>query len=346
MISQADTTGNLPIFGESRKKQNALQNSCRHDKIVILKGDRRTLVGDAIALPQSTLRSTGDFFIMPQNIFKPNQEKLKNAVAAVVGRAISSIKRFATALHNKCNLVVFTDAVGRTCSTFLRRDAFTGYDFQFSGDKCVVTNKATGDIYTVAFGRCSCPAFKFSPKEECKHQRMIAELKGELEIEQVIAQTELNQYIEQQSSVECTHSRAITGLDCHYCPDCKKSIEYGTAAYEAMLNRVEEIDPNNAPKGCILKRSDDWASMEYDVHVAVIERHRGVPTPVLKNIGRIVQYPEGIHAYRVRSGIGHTFQSARDAIAHLVRVVGTSFDEIATAFDEREQMMRKRIARL
>ncbi|HEY9783289.1 MAG TPA: hypothetical protein V6D09_24520, partial [Leptolyngbyaceae cyanobacterium] len=72
----------------------------------------------------------------------------------------------------------------------------------------------------------------------------------------------------------------------------------------------------------------------------------GVPTPVLKNIGRIVQHPEGIHAYRVRSGIGHTFDSAKDAIAHLVRVVGTSFEEIAQACEQRDQLMRKRIARL
>lgn len=276
---------------------------------------------------------------MPQNIFKPNPEKLKNALTAVVGRAIASIKRFATALHNKCNLVVFVDATGKTCSTFLRRDAFTGYDFRFSGDKCAVTNKATGDIYTVAFNKCTCPAFKFSPKNECKHLMLVAQVKGQLTIEQAIT-------VKEPKVEQCTHSRAITGLDCHYCPDCKKTIEYGTAAYEAMLNKTEEIDPTKAPKGCVLKRSDDWASIEYDVHVCAIERQRGIPTPVLKNIGRIVQYPEGIHAYRVRSGIGHTFQSAKDAIAHLARVAGINFAEIADAFEQREQLMRKRIARL
>lgn len=290
---------------------------------------------------------------MPQpGIFRPDPVKLKNALAAVVGRAIASVKRFATALHNRCNLVVFVDASGRTCSTFLRRDAFTGYSFEFKGDRCTVTNKATGDVYVATFSStrkwCPCRSYEFSPREtkNCKHLRMIAELKGELGIEQAIAQTEFNQYIEQQAPVECTHSRAITGLDCHYCPDCKKSIEYGTAAYEAMLSRIEEIDPTKAPKGCILKRSDDWASMEFDVHVAVIERQKGIPTPVLKNIGRIVQYPGGIHAYRVRSAIGHTFQTARDAITHLVRVVGTNFEEMSKAFDAREQLMRKRIARL
>lgn len=275
---------------------------------------------------------------MPQ-IFKPNSEKLKNALAAVLGRAIATIKRFTTSLHNRCNLVVYVDNQGRTCCQFLRRDAFTGYHFDFSGDKCIVTNKESGDIYTVAFDKCSCPAFKFSPKNECKHQLMVAELKGQLSIEQAIAP-------KQVIAEECNHPRAMTGLDAHFCPDCRKSIEYGTPAYNAVLQRTKEIDPNNVPKGCILRRSEDWTCLEFDVHVAVMERQRGIPTPAIKNIGRIVQYPTGIHAYRVRSGIGHTFDSAKDAIAHLVRVVGTNFEEIAAAFDAREHLIRKRIARL
>jgi hypothetical protein len=269
---------------------------------------------------------------MPQIVFKPNPEKLKNAVSAIVGRAIATIKRFTTSLHNRCNLVVYIDAAGRTCSTFLRRDAFTGYHFDFSGDKCIVTNKESGDVYTVAFDKCTCPAFKYAPKEQCKHLRMVSELKGELTIEQAIT--------------ECAHPRAMTGLDAHYCPDCRKSIEYGTPAYNAMLNRTEEINPNNAPKGCILKRSEDWTCMEFDVHVAAIERQKGVPTPVLKNIGRLVQHSDGIYTYRVRSGIARTFNTTRDALAYLVQVVGTSFEEIAAAFEQRDQLMRKRVARL
>jgi hypothetical protein len=269
---------------------------------------------------------------MSQTVFKPNPEKLKNALAAIVGRAIASIKRFVTVLHNRCNLVVYVDAFGRTCSTFLRRDAFTGYDFQFSGDKCVVTNKATGDVYTVSLGRCTCPSFKYAPKLQCKHQLMVAELKGELSIEQSVAL--------------CNHPRAITGLDAHFCPDCKKSIQYGTAEYDAMLNKTIDIDPNNVPKGCLLKRSDDWTCMEFDVHVAAIERQKGLPTPVLKNIGRLVQHSDGIYTYRVRSKFARTFNTTRDALAYLVQVVGTSFEEIAAACEQRDQLMRKRVARL
>ncbi len=269
---------------------------------------------------------------MPQIVFKPNPEKLKNAVAAIVGTAIRTIKRFVSVLHNKCNLVVYVDASGRTCSTFLRRDAFSGYDFRFEGEKCIVTNKETGDIYTVAFDKCTCPAFKYAPKEQCKHQRMVAELRGELSIEQSVA--------------ECNHPRAMTGLDAHFCPDCRKSIEYGTSAYNTVLQRTKEIDPNNVPKGCLLKRSDDWTCMEFDVHVAAIERQKGLPTPVLKNIGRLVQHSDGIYTYRVRSGIARTFNTTRDALAYLVQVVGTSFEEIAAAFEQRDQLMRTRIARL
>ncbi len=86
--------------------------------------------------------------------------------------------------------------------------------------------------------------------------------------------------------------------------------------------------------------------MEFDVHVTAIERQKGVPTPALKNIGRLVQHGDGIYTYRVTSGIARTFQTTRDAIAYLVKVVGTSFEEIAQACEQRDQLMRKRIARL
>ena len=283
---------------------------------------------------------------MPQ-IFKPNSEKLKNALAAVLGRAIATIKRFTSSLHNRCNLVVFVDASGRTCSTFLRRDAFTGYHFEFTGEKCLVTNKETGDVYTVNFDICSCPAFKYSSaKKECKHLAMVAQLRGELGIEQVIAQTELDSYVEQQVSDECNHARAITGLDAHYCPDCKKSIEYGTAAYETMLSKSKEIDLNNLPVGCLLKRTDDWLCEEYNVWAWGYKNERGVPRIMQRHLGRIVQHTDGIYTYRVTSGIARTFETTKDAIAYLVKVVGTSFEEIQQAFDERDQLMRKRIARL
>jgi hypothetical protein len=248
---------------------------------------------------------------MPQlSSLKLNPEKLKNAVAAVVGRAIATIKRFSTALHNRCNLVVFIDASGLTCSTFLRRDAFTGYHFDFSGDKCFVTNKETGDVYTVAFDRCSCPAFKYSPKHECKHQLMVAQLRGEVGIEQVIAQVEFNQHIEEQA--------------------------------EAV---APEIDPLDVPIGCLLKRTDDWMCIEYEVWGWGYKNERGIPRIIQKHLGRIVQHTDGIYTYRVTSGIARTFQTTKDAISYLVRVVGTSFEEIAAAFAQREEF-KKRLERM
>lgn len=246
---------------------------------------------------------------MSQIILKPNPESLKNAIAAVVERAVRSIKRFATALHNKCNLVVYVDWFGRTCCQFIKKNAFTGYHFEFSGNICLITNKETGDVYSVTYAPvlkcCTCPAYTYSPgpKQPCKHIKMVAELKGDLE--QVIAGAELNQYIE-------------GGAD----------------------SIAAEIDLNNVPKGCRLERSDDWMSLEYYVHAWGYQNQRGIPTLLQKNIGRLVQHPDGIYAYRVRSGIGRTFSSTNDAIAYLVRTVGTSFSEIAQAFEARQLTLK------
>lgn len=287
----------------------------------------------------------------PNIVLKTTTDKLKNALAAIVGRAIRSIKRFTTALHNKCNLVVYVDRVGRVCCQFLKKDAFSGYHFEFGSTICTVTNKETGDVYLVEFGnlnKCSCPAYKYNhAKQPCKHMKMVkdvcggifphkirAELRGDLK--QAIAATQK----------ECTHPKAIIGLDAHYCPDCKKSIEYGTSTYEEILNRDSKpekkskkaiiIDPQDVPTGVHLKRTDDWMCVEYDVNVRRVTNQRQSSGefwrhPVLQNIGRIVEHPQGIYTYRIRSGVGRVFESVQQAIAYLVQVVGTSFDEIADA---------------
>lgn len=310
----------------------------------------------------------------PNIIFKPTTDKLKNAIAAIVGKGIRTIRRFTTALHNRCNLVVYVDNQGRTCCQFLKKDAFSGYHFAFSGNECEVTNKESGEVYTVNFTAfdCTCPAYKYDrSKQPCKHIRMVsnlatknreglnqtdhpylqqitqknppyfssftsvAELKGNLE--QAIALTQLG---------DCTHPKAIIGLDGFYCPDCKKSIERGTALYEEILNRDNkphkktkkafEIDPNDVPTGCRLKRTDDWMSVEYDVLAYRMKNHKQLSGElwrhlVQENIGRIVEHPQGIYTYRVRSGTARIFESVQDAIAFLVQVVGTNFDEIAAA---------------
>lgn len=36
----------------------------------------------------------------------------------------------------------------------------------------------------------------------------------------------------------CTHSRAYTGLDSCYCPECKKTFAQGSATYNQIVNRV------------------------------------------------------------------------------------------------------------
>lgn len=71
---------------------------------------------------------------MPQPpIFKHSTEKLKNAIAVIVGRGVRAIKRFTTALHNRCNLVVYVDELGRTCCQFLKKDAEARVSLRFFG---------------------------------------------------------------------------------------------------------------------------------------------------------------------------------------------------------------------
>lgn len=51
-----------------------------------------------------------------------------------------------------------------------------------------------------------------------------------------------------QLSQRCDHPRAHTGLDAHYCPDCRQSIDYGTAGYERILQRSIERHRYRPPR--------------------------------------------------------------------------------------------------
>lgn len=273
---------------------------------------------------------------------KPNNENLKNAVSAIIGRGVRAVKRFTTALHNKCNLVVYVDWYGRTCCQFLKKDAFSGYHFEFAGNTCLITNKESGDVYSVTYAPtlkcCTCPAYTYSPqpKKHCKHLKMVAELKSALEqsysqseleqpqpenvlskgmvsvLEQTITQAELEQYIEQQA-------QAIA----------PPTLPEVTSGRNAAAVSPPEIDVEDVP-GCRLRRTDDWLSIEYEVYINVVERIRGVPTPRLKNIGRIVQAKDGICAYRLRPGIERIFQSTQLAIRYLAGVAGVPLIRSAT----------------
>ena len=243
---------------------------------------------------------------MVSAIFKPVDD-FKNAVACVIGRAVKQIKRFVSAVHNHCSLVVYEDAKGAVCCQFVKRDAFKGYHIEFHNGKGVVTNLVTGVQYQVQltgnFYRCQCKSFKYSPlpKSPCKHLKMIAEQQGCLE--QLIAQQELDQHIERQ---------AQTVAPC--------------------------IDEKDLPKGCTLDRTKDWASLEYRVYVHVIAREKGVPRHDTKCIGRIVEGLNGISAYRLRSGVCRSFNRTMDAVKYLVCSSDYSLKEVAEAFDKWDEL--------
>lgn len=124
-----------------------------------------------------------------------------NALIAVLDGAAKEIKRFVASLHNRCPLVVYVNQSGKVCSQFLKRSAFTGYHFRFTGNEVIVTNKESGAQYRVSLKMqfCSCKRFIYSPlpKQSCKHIKMVAELRGDST--HSAAQSELNQYIEQQA---------------------------------------------------------------------------------------------------------------------------------------------------
>ena len=162
-----------------------------------------------------------------------------NAIAAILEGAARAIRKFGVAVRNRCPWVSYINQAGKVCSHFIKRNAFKGYHFKFGNSVAVVTNLETGKQYTVSLttSYCDCKSFKFAPfpKPPCKHIKMVAELRGDLE--QVIAQSELDQHIEQQAQIVAP---------------C--------------------IDEKDLPKGCSLQRTEDWISLEYYVYAHTICR--------------------------------------------------------------------------
>lgn len=228
-----------------------------------------------------------------------------NAIAAILEGVASSVRKFGVAVRNRCPWVSYINQAGKVCSHFIARAKFSGYHFKFNKGTAIVTNLETGKQYTVSLTTpyCDCKSFKFSPfpKQPCKHMKMVAELRGDLE--QVVAQSELDQHIEQQ---------AKTVAPC--------------------------IDEKDLPKGCTLDRTEDWASLEYRVYVHVIARDKGVPQHDTKCIGRIVQGMSGISAYRLRSGVYKSFARTMDAVKYLVCSSDYSLKEVAEAFDRWDEL--------
>lgn len=140
----------------------------------------------AIACPSSL-----DTRPSPFAILKPVDD-IKNAVACIIGRAVRQIRRFVSAIHNRCPLVVYENAKGSVCSQFVKRDAFQGYHIDFNNGRGVVTNLATGKQYQVqltgSYYYCQCKSFKYAPlpKQPCRHLKMVADLQGQT-LEQALA---------------------------------------------------------------------------------------------------------------------------------------------------------------
>ncbi|HEY9781837.1 MAG TPA: hypothetical protein V6D09_17070 [Leptolyngbyaceae cyanobacterium] len=106
------------------------------------------------------------------------------------------------------------------------------------------------------------------------------------------------------------------------------------------------IDPLDVPEGCILERSEDWLNLEYFVRAHVIVRVKGVPTPQIKTLGRLIETGKGICAYANFSSIARYFPDNESAIRYLAGVASTSLNQIAEAFEQHEHLMKKRVARL
>lgn len=126
--------------------------------------------------------------------------QLRQLFQLVLKSGVKLIRKCGFTRNNQTPWVSYINIWGQSCSHFIKKSLFAGFDIQVNGDWAIVTELGTGQTYSVNLesGYCSCPDSKQSNyAANCKHIKAVAKLYPQLE--QAIAQQELEEYIEQQS---------------------------------------------------------------------------------------------------------------------------------------------------
>lgn len=78
------------------------------------------------------------------------------------------------------------------------------------------------------------------------------------------------------------------------------------------------IDAADVPPGVTLQSTNDDLLVEYSVLAWTIHRNKGVPEPMQRTIGRLVEGIDGIEAYKPKSGLSKVFGRTLDAVNYLI----------------------------
>lgn len=101
------------------------------------------------------------------------------------------------------------------------------------------------------------------------------------------------------------------------------------------------IDPEDVPRGVILRQTSDDFIVEFNVFAWVIVRNQGVPEPQQRQIGRLVEGLGKIESYRPKAGIYHAFTRTLDAVNYLISGSGYSQSNIDAGIELFESRQKK-----
>jgi hypothetical protein len=124
----------------------------------------------------------------------------------------------------------------------------------------------------------------------------------------------------------CPHTRAIPGLDAYYCPDCKKSISAGTAAYKQLTDRPLFKGTTDEEKAEIRRRrgEDDPDKVEIARLKARVEELEAQSTDLKEALSEAATALKRAKDPRPveRPTLWRVFQLARSALMQVKRIKG------------------------
>ncbi len=253
-----------------------------------------------------------------------------NSLSAIFARTSIKVIKFIKELgRGRCPWLHFELPSGKRLATFISPKAFQGYKWFNSFSE--VVNLETGAVYQVsaplrgsAFAdrHCTCQfwhwkvrtglEYFFIKGSPHKADKLLSPA------DKLTKRTSLNKNNIFRKKRTCKHQ------------DMRAEFEGKSLAKTiAPQKETTHIDPNNPPAGCILRRTDDWMSAEYEVLFK--SPNPSNDSPETKLLGRVVEQKDGIFAIAHQCKTGVMTWDISEAIAYLLYSHGMDYKQFNKA---------------
>ncbi|MDJ0718283.1 MAG: hypothetical protein QNJ54_29330 [Prochloraceae cyanobacterium] len=279
----------------------------------------------------NTTKPQSDRSPFSQDRSKHKADLFHNAILAILepAQAIEVIRYKKNVGKGRVYWAYYKTFDGKKRATFISPKEFQGY--RWNAKYSEVTNLETGAVYQVSDRHCTCQfwhwkvrtglEYFFIKGSPHKADKLLSPA------DKLTRRTSLNKNNIFRKKRSCKHQDMRAEFE-------GKSLKKAIAPQKETIH----IDPNNPPAGCILRRTDDWMSAEYDVLFK--SPNPSNDSPETKLLGRVVEQKDGIFAiaHQCKTGVmtwdiseARRYADPLSRIAYLLYCHGMNYKQLNEA---------------